>query len=235
MKVRKQGTRMFTFSNEAIWQSEGLRRHKRWGRISVKTAPALSPVLAVLLLFLASAPLWAQAGIDMGSITGTVKDPNGALIAHAQCTLTNMGTGVSQKTRTTSAGAYAFSFVPVGRYSLNVTVPGFKDSVIDSIMVHLGDANTQDVMLQLGTVNEKVTVTSEAPLLQAQDASLGMTVSSTMVNNLPISGGGQGRSVLSLLIIAPGTQPVNSQLINGVQSGALDVREIGRASCRERV
>lgn len=227
MNYRRQAMCVFTVSKEVQGRSEAMRPHERPSRPSARTATALSSVLAVLLLFLASAPLWAQAGIDMGSITGTVKDPKGALVAQAQCTLTNMGTGVSQKTRTTAAGAYAFAFVPVGKYSLNVTAPGFKDSVIDGVIVHLGAADTQDVMLQLGTVNEKVTVTSEAPLLQAQDASLGMTVNSTMVNDLPISGGGQGRSVLSLLIVAPGTQPVNSQLINGVQSGALDVRVNG--------
>lgn len=184
-------------------------------------------LIAPLFLCFSSLQVQAQAGIDMGSITGTVKDPSGALVSHAQCTLTNTSTGVSQSTVSTSAGAYTFSIVLVGTYSLSVSAAGFKESVLNNIVVHLGSSDTEDIKLELGAVTEHVNVTSEAPLLQAQDTSLGMTVQSSMVNNLPISGGGQGRSVLSLLILAPGAQPVNSQLINGVQSGALDVRVNG--------
>jgi hypothetical protein len=85
----------------------------------------LAPICAVLMAVFCG-NIWAQAGIDMGGVTGTVKDPSGALVAHAQCTLTNIDTGVSQKALTTSAGAYSFSLVHVGTYSLKVEAPGFK-------------------------------------------------------------------------------------------------------------
>lgn len=64
----------------------------------------------VLLLFCARTP--AQAGIDTGSVTGTIKDPTGAMVVGARCTLTNTGTGVSQTTLSTSAGAYTFPARP---------------------------------------------------------------------------------------------------------------------------
>jgi hypothetical protein len=177
--------------------------------------------------------IWAQAGIDMGGITGTVKDPSGALVAHAQCTLTNIGTGVSQKTVTTSAGAYSFSLVQVGTYTLKVEAPGFKESLLDNIVVHLGSTNTEDITLQIGAVTEHVSVTSAAPLLQAQDASLGMTIDNSAATELPIFGGSGGRSFMSLATIAPGVQFTGNNsstgtfLIHGVQSGAVDVRVNG--------
>jgi hypothetical protein len=183
------------------------------------------PIVAMLLF--GSGQIFAQAGIDMGSVTGTVKDPSGALVAKAQCTLTDTATGVSQKTVSTSAGAYTFSLVPVGSYSLKVAAPGFKDYLLKGIDVHLGNAATEDVSLSLGAASAEVTVTSAAPLLQAQDASLGMTINTQIANDLPITGGAGGRSFLDLLTIAPGAQPVSNQLINGVQNGALDVRVNG--------
>jgi hypothetical protein len=168
--------------------------------------------------------IFAQAGADMGGVTGTVKDPTGALVQKAQCTLTNENTGVTEKTFSTSAGAYEFPYVRVGTYNLKVTATGFKVYVLNDIVVHLGTTVTADVSMQMGSATAEVTVTSAAPLLQAQDSSLGMTVDASSLNELPITGGSNGRGYLTLLSVAPGAQPVNSQLIHGVQSGALDIR-----------
>jgi hypothetical protein len=204
------------------------------GRLQKLNGFVLVMAFAVLVSIFCGQVL-AQAGIDMGSVTGTVKDPTGAVVQKAQCTLTNVDTGVSQKAVSTSVGAYAFSLVPVGTYSLNVTAPGFKDSVLTGIVVHVGNTDTEDVALQVGAADEQVTVTSAVPLLQAQDASLGMTVTSEMANELPITGAVGGRSFLSLLSIAPGSQPVNNQLIHGVASTQLDVRLNGADNNNEVV
>jgi hypothetical protein len=172
----------------------------------------------------------AQAGIDTGIVTGIVKDQKGALVAKAQCVLSNVDTGVGQTTETTDAGAYTFPYVGVGNYSLKVTAPGFKESQFTGIVVHLGSTVTQDVKLQVGAVTQEISVTSSAPLLQAQDASLGMTVDSTMATELPLFGSSGGRNFMTLTTIAPGVQFTGSNsttgtfLIHGVQSGAVDVR-----------
>jgi hypothetical protein len=171
-----------------------------------------------------------RAQIEMGSVTGTVKDPSGAMVPHALCTLTNVDTNLSQKAVSTSAGAYTFSSVPIGTYSLKVTATGFKEYVLDNIQVHIQTIVTADVPLQVGAVNEEVSVNSAPPLLQAQDASLGTTIDNKMATELPIFGGSGGRSFMTLATIAPGVQFTGSNsstgtfLIHGVQSGALDVR-----------
>jgi hypothetical protein len=189
--------------------------------------------VCVVLMLVFSVQIFAQAGIDMGSVTGTVKDQTGALVQKAQCTLTNVDTGTSQTAISTSAGAYVFTNVPVGTYSLKVGAATFEESVVTGIVVHLGDVVTEDVSLHVGAASASVTVTSAAPLLQAQDASLGTTIDSTAATELPLFGGSGGRSFMDLVTTVPGVQFTGNNsstgtfLINGVQSGAVDVRVNG--------
>jgi Carboxypeptidase regulatory-like domain len=189
-------------------------------------------ILCVVLIMVFGTRIFAQAGIDTGSVTGTVKDPSGALVQKAQCTLTNQDTGVSQTTVTTSAGAYVFALLEAGTYTLKVTASGFKEYELGGLVVHIGDTVTEDLTLQVGAENVTVSVTSAAPLLQAQDASLGMTVDTTMAQGLPIFGGTNGRSFMQLINVAPGVQWASNNsllntgtfLVNGVQSSQVDVR-----------
>src|SRR5581483_371499 len=146
-------------------------------------------ILAAVLIFAAFGRSFGQAGIDTGSVTGTIKDASGALVPAANATLTNTATGVTQKRISTHAGAYSFPLVPVGTYSLNVQAKGFETSVVNQIVVvHLGTTVTEDVDLQVGKVSAEVTVTSAAPLLQAQDASFGTIISNEAIAELPIFG-----------------------------------------------
>lgn len=199
-----------------------------FGRIA-DIRPLFVLVLAACAIGLTS-QAFAQAGIDMGSVTGTIKDPTGAVVQKADCTLTNTETGVSQKTVSTTAGAYVFSLVPVGIYSLQVNASGFKEYLLNSIVVHLGTTDTEDLTLQLGSVSQEVTVTSAAPLLQAQDASLGTTFDSTAATELPLFGGSGGRNFQNLITVAPGVQFTGASestgtfLVHGVASIGEDVR-----------
>jgi hypothetical protein len=190
-------------------------------------------IACAVLMLLFSVQVFAQAGIDMGNVTGTVKDQSGAVVQKAQCTLTNVDTGTSQKAISTSVGAYVFTNVPVGNYTLKVGATGFEEAVINGIVVHVGAVVTEDVALHVGAANVSVTVTSSAPLLQAQEASLGTTIDSTAATELPLFGGSGGRSFMDLVTIVPGVQFTGNNsstgtfLINGVQSGAVDVRVNG--------
>ncbi len=189
----------------------------------------LTIICAAFLLAFCS-QVFAQAGIDMGSVTGTVKDPSGAVVVRASCTLTNEATGVTQGSVTTSSGAYTFPLVKVGTYSLTVGAKGFEDYRLTGIIVHIGSTVTEDLSLKVGKASVSVTVTSAAPLLQAQDASLGMTVDSEEANDLPIFGGSGGRNFMDLAELAAGVQftgsavNTNTFLVHGVESGQVDVR-----------
>lgn len=196
------------------------------GRKGLIRAAVVVIYAAVIIIFCGQ----LHAQIEMGSVTGTVKDATGAIVRGAQCTLTNTGTGVSQKTVSTSAGSYTFSLVPVGTYSLKVTAAGFDEYDLNNIDVHMQSAVTADIRLQVGTVTQAVSVNAAPPLLQAQDASLGMTIDNKMATELPIFGGSAGRNFMTLATIAPGVQFTGSNsstgtfLIHGVQSGAVDIR-----------
>jgi hypothetical protein len=186
-----------------------------------------------LFLVLSMALLCCHQGaaqVEMGAVTGTIKDASGALVPGAACTLTNVATGISQTAKSTHSGGYTFSAVQAGTYTLTVKASGFKQSAVENVIVHVATTDTEDVRLQVGAASEEVTITSAVPLLQAQDASLGMTIDNEMATELPLFGGGSGRNFMDLTTLAAGTQFTGSSantstfLIHGIQSGQVDVR-----------
>ena len=183
---------------------------------------------SVFFLIVSTTTLWSQ--IDMGSVTGTIKDPSGAVVAGSQLTLTNEATGVAQKVRSNSSGSYVFEAVPVGSYTLKVEAAGFKTYEATGIQVHVQNIVTSDVSLEVGAVNNVVSVTSAAPLLQAQDASLGQTISAASINDLPLN----GRNWISLANVTSGSYVVSGNgpgtttiFANGAEPGQVDYRVNG--------
>lgn len=150
-----------------------------------------SSVRAVLVLCLltllpiAARPLFAQ--IDTGSITGTVTDPTGAVVAGAKITLTNVATGVKADTNSTSTGNYVFSGLIPGTYGVEAQSSGFENYVVQGIIVHLQQVVTLDITMKTGSVQQQVTVTAATPLLQAQNAAVGQTIDTQTVNDLPLA------------------------------------------------
>jgi hypothetical protein len=142
---------------------------------------------AILLAFL-TLTVVMQAQIDTGRITGSIKDSTGALVSRAQITLTGTDTGINQSVSSTSAGTYVFDAVKPGSYSMTVTAAGFGQYRTTNIIVHVQGQDTIDVVLAPGTVTEQVVVNSAAPLIQAEDASLGQTVDTRFVDELPLVG-----------------------------------------------
>ncbi len=183
-------------------------------------------ICATLFVGIAATPLWAQ--IDMGGVAGTVKDSAGAVIQGAKITLTNEATQVAQTVQSSSSGSYVFTAVPVGTYTLKADAPGFKTYVDTGIQIHIQNIVTADVPLVPGSVNQQVTVTSAVPLLQAQDATLGQTVPTQQINDLPLN----GRNWLSLTQLSagtytgPGSSPSNPSDLyaNGVNDNQVDYR-----------
>src|SRR5580698_6101149 len=106
--------------------------------------------LALITVVLSAVPLvaLAQAG---GSITGTVTDPNGAVIAGASITATQTATGNVFNAATSAAGLYAFPLLPTGPYSIKVSQTGFKTLVREGIEVRVGLTEVIDLRLELGT------------------------------------------------------------------------------------
>ncbi|MGD1101359.1 MAG: TonB-dependent receptor [Terriglobia bacterium] len=176
-------------------------------------------LLAILgLLVFLSLPCRLTAQIDTGGITGTVQDSSGAVIVGAQVTLTNEATGVKTTVQSTSTGTYVFDAVKPGTYTLEAHATGFEKYINRGEIVHVQQVLTVDITLVPGSERQQVTVTAAAPLLQAENAAIGQTVDTTMVNDLPLN----GRDWVSLaqLSAGVGTAPVSQPSTNAGQTGS---------------
>ncbi len=178
-------------------------------------SPRSASFTAAVLALLFSASL-LQAQVDTGSITGTVKDASGAVLSGARVTLTSEGTGIALSTQTKADGIYDFSPVRIGTYTLEASAAGFKKEVQTHVVVDVSARVLQDFELQPGAVTETVEVTSAAPVLQSQDASVGQVVDQRSVNNLPLN----GRNFTFLAQLAAGVNTPEADTRGNAANGA---------------
>jgi hypothetical protein len=163
-----------------------------------KTAIGVIGILA--LASLGAAPAVAQE--TGGSIRGTIKDAQAALLPGVTITLRNDGTNAVQTTTTNVQGAYVLSFVPIGRYTLTAELEGFSTAKQSQIDVRVGDRLRVDLSMQVGGLSETVTVTAESLLLETATAQRGQVISREQVADLPLL----GRNPFMLTLTAPGVQ-----------------------------
>src|SRR6202142_1935155 len=178
-----------------------------------------SCIVRTSLAVFASFMLWSgtlSAQVDSGSIAGTVTDPSGAVVSGAKVTLTNEGTAAVIASTTGSDGGYRFSPVRIGSYTISVEAPSFKTSSEAHVAVDISSNIQRNIKLEPGAVTETVEVTSAAPLLQSQDASVGQVVNQQSVNNLPLN----GRNFTFLAQLAAGVNTPEADPRGNAASGA---------------
>jgi hypothetical protein len=144
-----------------------------------------------------SVSAWGQATT---SLRGTVTDPSGAAIPNAKVTITNVDTNLSRQTVSTNTGVYYFAAVLPGTYALKVEAQGFRTFVQGGVQLLVNLPSTVNVRLQVGAVTQVVNVTSQAPPLNTTDASMGQTMGSNAVGNLPL----RAENTVLLLSLQPG-------------------------------
>ena len=161
--------------------------------------------LVAVLVLTAHSAAWAQTGT--ASLIGEVTDAQKSVLPGATVTLTNTQTSISQTAVSDERGAFRFSNVPPGRYELKIELSGFKTSVISDVQLQVDSTARQNAVLELGGVTETVQVTSEAPILNTTDASLGNALSREQISMLPV----EAQNVVHLLSLQPGAVfiPVN--------------------------
>lgn len=143
--------------------------------------------LVLVLCMMLGLPGWLSAQLDRGEITGTVEDSTGAVVSNAQIKLTNDATGVSIETKSTVTGTYVFDAVIPGKYTLDAQVVGFQKYVVHGVIIQVQQVQGVDIHLKTGNVEQSVTVTAAAPLLEAESAQVGQTVASKLVNDMPLA------------------------------------------------
>src|SRR5579859_6815576 len=175
---------------------------------------SLTLIVAVLLMFLTSLPAHAQ--VDSGAILGTVTDTSGAEVRGAQVTVTNEGTSAGLSGTTGNDGAYKFTPLPIGQYTVTVTFQGFSTVTQKHVTVQVGGEVVVNISLKPGAVNETIEVASTTPVLETQDASVGQVVDSRNVNNLPLN----GRNFTFLAQLAAGVNTPQADTRGNAATGA---------------
>jgi hypothetical protein len=182
----------------------------------------MSSRVVTLGLFLLVANAFAQS--DRGTITGTVSDPAGAVVASAAIQVRNTATGVVYEAASTDTGNYTLVQLPVGTYEMEVSVPGFKKYVRQNIDVQVAQTLRLDVMLDVGAATETVTVTEQASLLKTESGELSHTIQAQHLVDLGLLGIGgtfsssQGmRFYQAEIALLPGASTPASGFVLGVR------------------
>jgi hypothetical protein len=149
----------------------------------MRTRFCVTRVLVLLMTFTATA--YGQG--FQGGVRGAVRDPGG-VVPGAEVTLTNEGTGIARNTTTNDVGEYSFPNVAPGTYTLAVGLPGYKTYSQAGLRIGTQQFLTLDISLEVGTVQETVTVTGQAPLIETSNASTGTVLDTDQLQTLPSPG-----------------------------------------------
>jgi hypothetical protein len=153
-------------------------------------------VLAMLLAV--SSVAFSQAALD-GIITGRVEDTSGARIPGVTISVTSPAIQGERTQVTDESGAYRFPNLPPGTYRVRYELPGFKTLIREGILVDVAKTNTMNVQLEVATVAETVTVSGESPVVDVEQASIGVNFASQLKDNIVNS-----RDYWALLSVTPG-------------------------------
>lgn len=176
----------------------------------IKKTTFITALLAVLMAFpLASI---ASAQVTAATIVGTITDSSGAALPGVTVTARNVDTGFTRTVPSNEVGAYRLEFLPIGRYSVEVALSGFKTVNRSGIVLNVNDTVKVDATLEVGGVSETVNVEGAAPDVNTSTADISRTIDAVAIQSMPLV----DRNVYSLLDLTPGVQSNN----NGVASAS---------------
>jgi len=185
-------------------------------------------------LCLSAVAVFAQ---DRGTITGTVSDPAGAVVASVSVEAKNQETGLAYQGATTSTGNYTIVQLPVGVYEISAAVPGFKKYIRQGVTVEVAQTLRIDIALEVGGATESITVQADAPLLRTESGDISHQVTVQVMDDLPILGIGAGqagsaaiRNPYAVTQMIPGTMwQANAQVrVNGAPNNTQSFRIEGQ-------
>jgi hypothetical protein len=173
-------------------------------------------MLLCLLLFAPTASLHSQT--ITATITGTVTDPNGAVVPNASVTVTSNETSQAKTVTTDSEGRYTVPFLQPGAYTITVESGGFTKATRSDIKLEIAQTATLDIALTTGAASAVVEVSgATSPLLQTETSQLATTIENKLLEDLPTS----NRNIFNFLPYVPGTIDVGAALGNaGGQVGS---------------
>lgn len=155
------------------------------------------PLLVASLLLVATSA-FPQASSQQ--ISGLVRDPSGLAVGAAKVTVRNTGTGLEREAEVNESGFYSVTGIPIGDYDIETTAAGFKKSVRRGVRVEVNAKVAADIQLEVGTVNESITIQSDAANVETSTGEIGRLITGTQATQLQLN----GRNYIQLLALIPG-------------------------------
>lgn len=146
----------------------------------------LLTLLALMFLVCYSSCLRAQ--VERATITGVLTDGSGANIPGASIKIRDEATNQEISLLSDAAGSYTAGNLTPGSYAITIEKDGFSKHVNRGFVVQVGQTARLDILMEVGSVNQTVEVTTAAPVLQSENAAVGQVISSTAVAQLPLNG-----------------------------------------------
>jgi carboxypeptidase family protein len=176
----------------------------------------IAAIFAVTLALVWCIPSLGQ--VTKGSISGTVVDPQGAVVSGAQVKAKNIETGMVASTTTDSAGLYRLNLLPVGTYNVEVTAPGFKTASQNAVAVGVGrDTGLGPIRMAVGEASTTVEVTGEAPLIETTQAQVSSTFAG--LNLSTFAGIQENEGLDRLALFVPGIVASRSDNFSNTNGG----------------
>jgi outer membrane receptor protein involved in Fe transport len=164
----------------------------------MKTQALLRSLVFLMAGLAAAGSLLGQS--PTGSITGNVVDGSGAALPGATVTITNVDTGATKTATTGAQGNFTFPLLPVGNYTVTSELTGFSSAKVSGVGVSIGGQEKVTLKMEVGGVKEALTVSSEAPLIEATQSRQESVVSQKLIENLPTN----GRNFIDFVLTTPG-------------------------------
>ena len=165
------------------------------------------PLVLLVAGLLVSSPVLAQS---TATLQGTVTDSKGDLVPNATVTVRNRSTSFERTTQTDTDGNYQLAALPVGVYTIEVKIEGFKTQVADNVTIEVARTVVQNFQLDVGAISEQVQVSSDVPVIETATTSVGTVINQRTVQEIPLN----GRHFVDLGLLIPGsvTPPQNGFL-----------------------
>jgi|SRR5579862_2135994 len=174
--------------------------------------------------------VFAQTTISTGSIQGIVTDPSGAVVPHANVSITNKATGQVFTTTTSSAGTYTSSALTPGNYTVRVEAQSFK-TISEDVPIQVGVTTPGNFKLQLGETGQVIEVQADTTQVNTEQATVQGVLSPEQIENLPIN----GRNFLDLAQLEPGVQIQDGGTFDPTKKGFSSISFGGRFGRTARI
>src|SRR5207302_8694099 len=176
-------------------------------RKSIVVSISASVLAVVVGLSFGVTMIWAQA---TAQISGSVRDQSGAVLPGVEVTATQTATGARRSAVTDETGSYILQNLPIGPYTIEAALPGFKTYIQSGIILQVGTTPTVNAVLEVGQVTDQVEVRADAALVEARSSGVGNVIDNQRVLELPLN----GRNPTELIFLAGAAVPTTDGSLN---------------------